>query len=93
MLKTIFAVLNQNMDLHKALSITLEKIRKFTNIEAAAIRLEENGDYVYLDTQPFIVKDTNHIKKTKALFMSIFDPTNPILREAKINEIRNGKTI
>ncbi len=47
MLKTIFAVLNQNMDLHKALSITLEKIRKFTNIEAAAIRLEENGDYVY----------------------------------------------
>ena len=49
----------------------------------------ENGDYVYLDTLPFIIKDTSYIKKTKNLFMSVVDPSNPILRESKINEIKS----
>jgi hypothetical protein len=49
----------------------------------------ENGDFVYLDTQPFIIKDYSYIKKTKNLFLSIMDPTNPLLRESKIEKIKN----
>ena len=49
----------------------------------------ENGDFVYLDAKPFIIKDTSYIKKTKNLFLSIIDPTNPVLRESKINEIKS----
>jgi len=49
----------------------------------------ENGDFVYLDVKPFIVKDNSYIKKTKNLFLSIVDPTNPVLRESKINEIKS----
>jgi hypothetical protein len=49
----------------------------------------ENGDFVYLDAKPFIIKDTSYIKKTKNLFMSVVDPTNPLLRESKINEIKS----
>jgi diguanylate cyclase (GGDEF)-like protein len=45
--KVIFAELNKNMDLNKSLSIILKRIQEFTNIEAIAIRLLENGDYPY----------------------------------------------
>ena len=45
--KIIYAQLNKQLDLNKALKITLEKIQEFTNIEAIAIRLAENGDYSF----------------------------------------------
>jgi diguanylate cyclase (GGDEF)-like protein len=45
--RSIYAGLNSNSNLNNALTKTLEKIRKFTDIEAAAIRLEEKGDYIY----------------------------------------------
>ena len=45
--KSIYEELISNTDLYKALSKTLKIIQEFTDIEAAAIRLEEKGDFIY----------------------------------------------
>ena len=47
MLNSILEILNKYRDLRKALTITLEKIQEFTNIEATAIKLAEENDYPY----------------------------------------------
>ena len=51
--KIIFAELNKHLDLSKALSIVLKRIREFTDIEAIAIRLLENSDYPYFVSSGF----------------------------------------
>jgi diguanylate cyclase (GGDEF)-like protein len=45
--KIIFAELNKQRDLNKALSIVLKRIQEFTDVEATAIRLLQDSDYPY----------------------------------------------
>lgn len=49
-----------------------------------------NGDSVYLETKPLILKDPDYINKSKNLFLAISDPRNPKVRRIKIEEIRNN---
>jgi hypothetical protein len=49
----------------------------------------ENGDSVYLEGKPLIMKDSDYIKKSKKLFLTISDPTNPQVRKMKIEDIRS----
>ena len=67
--KIIFAGLNKHRELNKALTITLEKIQEFTNIEATAIRLAKNGDYPYFVfsgfPRPFIKRENSIIATDK----------------------------
>lgn len=49
----------------------------------------ENGDSVYIEGKPLIMKDPDYIKKSKKLFLAISDPTNPQVRKMKIEDIRN----
>ncbi len=48
-----------------------------------------NGDSVYLETKPLILKDPDYIKKSKKLFLAISDPKNPLVRKMKIEDIKN----
>ena len=48
-----------------------------------------NGDIVYLETKPLVLRDPNYVKKSKNLFLSISDPTNPKVRRMKIEDIRS----
>ena len=50
----------------------------------------ENGDSVYMESKPLVMKDPSYIEKSKKLFLSISDPTNPLLRKFKIEDIRNN---
>jgi hypothetical protein len=62
--KIIYAQLNKQLDLNKSLTMTLEKIQEFTNIEATAIRLAEKGDYPYFVYNGFpksFIKSENSI--------------------------------
>ena len=67
--KSIYEELISNPDLYKALSKTLKIIREFTDIEAAAIRLEEKGDFIYyvFDGFPksFIKKESSIVATDK----------------------------
>lgn len=49
----------------------------------------ENGDSVYLEGKPLIMKDPNYVKKSKNLFLAISDPKNPLVRKMKIEDIKN----
>ena len=49
-----------------------------------------NGDSVYLETKPLIMKDPDYIKRSKNLFLSISDPKNPQVRRMKIEDIKNN---
>ena len=93
--KIIFAELNKNLDLNKALTITLEKIREFTDIEAMAIRLAENGDYTYFVHNGFprsFLKKENSIIATDENGNRLLSPNKKkYLLECMCGNIINGK--
>jgi hypothetical protein len=49
-----------------------------------------NGDSVYMESKPLVMKDSNYIEKSKKLFLSISDSKNPKLRRYKIEDIKNN---
>lgn len=50
----------------------------------------ENGDSVYMESKPFVMRDPNYIKKSKNIFLSLTDPNNPRVRKMKIEEIKKN---
>jgi len=93
--KIIYAGLNKHLDLNKALTITLEKIQEFTNIEAAAIRLHENGDYtyfVYIGFPRSFIKRENSIIATDKNGNKLLSPNKKsYLLECMCGNIINAK--
>ncbi len=48
-----------------------------------------NGDSVYLETKPLVLKDSSYIEKSKKLFLTISEPKNPQVRRIKIENIKS----
>jgi diguanylate cyclase (GGDEF)-like protein len=93
--RSIFAELNSNSNLNSALTLTLKKIREFTNIEAAAIRLEEKGDYIYYASDGFpksFLKRENSIVATDKDKKWLLSPDNKnYLLECMCGNIIRGR--
>jgi hypothetical protein len=49
-----------------------------------------NGDSVYLEGKPLIMKDPKYVQKSKNLFLAISDPRNPKVRRMKIEDIKSN---
>ena len=95
MLNSVLAVLNKHRDLNKALTITLEKIQEFTNIEATAIRLAENNDYPYFVYNGFpksFIKRENSIIATDENGNKLLSPNKKsYLYECMCGNVINAK--
>ena len=77
--------LSQDVDIR----VDVKNIYYNTTIKRIVYELA-NGDSVYIESKPLVMKDPDYIEKSKRLFLSISDPKNPILRRYKIEEIKKN---